>query len=137
MKALDIIKELEDGKTYYFSATSGYEKHIQRCKGALTELKELIKRSTYLEDVNKNYASTIVSLRSKIEYLEQSKSCNGCKYNIKLINRDMDTGQRLDDLIPKQCWECSRNTRQCDDRYEEKINNEILNPTTILKYRRN
>jgi len=74
---------------------------------------------------------------AELEELIKSVSCNGCKYDIKYPNYDMDTGERLDDLIPKQCWECSRNTRQCDDRYEEKINNEILNPTTILKYRRN
>ena len=55
-----------------------------------------------------------------IEELLKSTTCDGCTFNFRISNYDMDTGERLDDLFSKECYECSRNTRPCDDKYKPK-----------------
>ena len=46
-----------------------------------------------------------------------NKDCKGCKYDYKIDNFDMDTGLRLDELSPEQCYICSRNHH---DKFEKK-----------------
>jgi hypothetical protein len=47
MKALEILKELAEGKSFYFSGTPAYYKHIKRMEEALKELE------AYIEICNK------------------------------------------------------------------------------------
>ena len=46
---------------------------------------------------------------AELQELTQEKSREGCTHNYKIINRDMDRGERLEDLSPDECYRCSRN----------------------------
>lgn len=50
----------------------------------------------------------LMELLDKVKLLEtsQNKSCEGCKWDYTIENRDMDTNERLDDLMPKACYMC-------------------------------
>lgn len=50
----------------------------------------------------------MVELDEAIAELEalESRSCEGCKWNYVIENRDMDTNERLDDLMPDACYMC-------------------------------
>lgn len=46
----------------------------------------------------------LIELLDKVSL--QSRSCYGCKWDYTIENRDMDTNERLDDLMPKACYMC-------------------------------
>lgn len=50
----------------------------------------------------------LMELLDKVKLLEtlQNRSCDGCKWDYTIENRDMDTTERLDDIMPRACYMC-------------------------------
>ena len=55
---------------------------------------DVLNEEQFLEDIYKMFIN---------------QDCNGCKYDYKIDSFDVDTGLRLDELSPEQCYMCSRN----------------------------
>ncbi len=53
-----------------------------------------------------------------IAEFEGLNSCDGCRFNTQFSQYDMDTGERLEDVLIEVCYMCSRNM---NDRYEPKV----------------
>ena len=71
----------------------------------------------------KEKALFAITSRAKLDLIDdiyndfENRTCEGCKHNYKIENIDMETGEKLDDISPDECYMCSRNHQ---DKWESK-----------------